>query len=169
MDILKIAVDWTKAEMTSSAFFILFGGMFLATSFGFWQLGKTEVAKAYVFPAFIAGILLLVIGLGIFTQSASRVSSFPEAYDKSAADFIAAEINRANRVLRDYRVAVFRVIPVIIAVCAVLLLFLATPLWRASLIATIAMMAVILLIDTNAHARLDAYRAQLLQAQKTLP
>lgn len=165
MDILKTATDWTRAEMFSSVFFILFGAVFLFASLGFRQLGRTEVANAYVIPTLVAGTLLMIIGLGIFLQSQGRVTSFPVAYHGDAAEFVVAEIKRADRVLTDYRIAVFRAIPLVIAISAVLILFMQSPIWRASLISTIAMMAVILMIDTNANARLEAYKEQLSLAE----
>ena len=50
----------------------------------------------------------------------------------------------------------------IIALCSLLIPVLALPLWRASLITTIAMLVVILLVNTNANAQLEAYKARLL-------
>ena len=81
MDILKTAIDWTRAEMASSAVFVLFGLVFIASSIGFWQLGKTDVAKAYVVPTLIAGTLLLILGSGLLLQSYGRVTSFAEAFN----------------------------------------------------------------------------------------
>ena len=66
MDILKTAIEWAKAEVFSATFFILFGVMFVSATVGFWQLGKTDIAKAFVFPTLVAGVLLLTIGLGLF-------------------------------------------------------------------------------------------------------
>ena len=40
------------------------------------------------------------------------------------------------------------------------------PIWRASLITTIAMLVVILLIDGTANARIDTYNQQLLSVEK---
>ena len=79
MDILRVSIDWTRAEMVSSSFFVVFGLLFVIGGFGFWQIGKTEMAKAYVLPTFIAGALFLIIGIGIFAQSYGRLSSFPIA------------------------------------------------------------------------------------------
>jgi len=165
MDIVKTAVNWTKAEMLSSSFFVLLGALFLSASLGFWHLGKSELAKAYIIPTLIAGTLLLIIGLGIFFQSQSRVTSFPAAHKADAAQFITSEIKRADKVLNEYRIAVFKIIPLIIAVCALLILALEAPIWRASLVTTIAMLAVILIIDTNANTRLETYKAALQKAQ----
>lgn len=161
MDILKTSIEWTKAEMLSSAFFILFGAMFISASLGFWQLGKTDVAKAYVIPALIAGLLLLALGFGLFFQSTARVTGFATAHNSDASAFVASEIERADKGLGTYRVAVFCVMPLIIAVCALLLLFMEAPVLRASLIVTIAMMSVLLVIDTNANARLETYQLKL--------
>ncbi|MCP1167712.1 hypothetical protein [Limimaricola litoreus] len=167
MDIVKTATDWTRAEILSAAFFILFGLSFLLASLGFWQLGRIDMARAYVVPMLVAGTLILIIGLGLFFPSQARLTSFPAAYATDAAGFIAEEIARADRVLNEYRIAVFKVIPLVVAVCALAIPFFEAPIWRASLITTVAMMAVILVVDTNANARLEGYREQLALADKT--
>ena len=168
MDILKAATDWARAEAFSSAFFILFGIVFLLASIGFWQLGKTAVSKAYVIPTLIAGSLLLVIGLGLFFNNKSRITSFPIAYNKDASAFVETEIVRAEKTLNEYKTIVFRIIPLIIAVSALLIIFIDKPVWRASNITIIAMMVVLLLVDSNADARIEAYKKQLVLAEKNL-
>ena len=50
-------------------------------------------------------------------------------------------------------------------ICAALVLFLKSPVWQASVIVVVAMMAVIMLVDTNASVRLENYRDQLLLAE----
>ena len=62
----------------------------------------------------------------------------------------------------------FTAIPIIIAICAIILIFVNAPIWRASMITTIAMLVVILLIDGTAHGRIDAYNEQLLLVEKEL-
>ena len=161
MDIVKTATDWARAEVLSSSFFILAGGLYLIASVGFWQLGRTEIARAYTIPTLVAGGLLLIIGVGILLPSLSRLSSFPADYANDASAFVTAELTRADKVLNEYRIAVFRVIPAIIIFCAVLVVFLDGPLWRTSLITTISLMTVVMLIDTNANARLEDYSEKL--------
>ncbi|WP_372937212.1 hypothetical protein [Seonamhaeicola sp.] len=168
MDILKIATDWAKAEVFSTRFFIIFAILFLIASVGFWQLGKTEIAKAYMIPTLVTGALLLIIGLGLFYTNKSRIKQFEEAYNNNAITFVEAELERAESTLKEYKNIVFTAIPIIIATCALLIIFLKTPIWRASMITTIAMLVVILLIDGTAHARIDAYNKQLLVAIKEL-
>ena len=60
MGILKIAIEWAEDEVFSSWVFILFGILFVVASAGFWQLGKTEMAKAFINPMLVSGALPLV-------------------------------------------------------------------------------------------------------------
>ncbi|APY10161.1 hypothetical protein BWZ22_02440 [Seonamhaeicola sp. S2-3] len=168
MDILKIATDWAKAEVFSTRFFIIFALGFLIASLGFWQLGKTEIAKAYIIPTLVAGVLLLTIGLGLFYTNKSRIKQFEIAYNNNAVTFVENELKRAESTLNEYKTIVFKVIPIIVASCALVIIFLNTPIWRASMITAIAMLTVILLIDGTAHGRIDNYNKQLLLAKKEL-
>lgn len=168
MDILKAATDWAKAELISTPFFILFGVMFMSASVGFWQLGKTDMARAYIIPTLVAGALLTIIGLGLFFTNKSRIMQFETAYNADASAFVASELERAEATLKEYKNVVFTAIPLIIAACALVIFFVNTPVWRASMITTIAMLVVILLIDGTAHARVDAYNKQLQQAEQEL-
>jgi len=168
MEILKSATDWAKAELFSTPFFILFGVLFVLASIGFWQLGKTEMARAYIIPTLVAGSILMVIGLGLFFTNKLRVTQFEKAYNTDASAFVESELNRAEATLKEYQTIVFKAIPVIIIICALVILFVDKPIWRASMITTIAMLVVILLIDGTAHARIDAYNQELLSVEKDL-
>ena len=168
MDILKASTDWARAELFSTPFFILFGVAFLAASLGFWQLGKTGMARAYIIPTLVAGALLMIIGLGLFFTNKSRITQFETAYKTDASAFVASELARAESTLKEYKTIVFTVVPIIIVACAIVILFVNTPIWRASMITTIAMLVVILLIDGTAHARIDAYYEQLLSVASEL-
>ncbi|MCB0632790.1 MAG: hypothetical protein R2824_26815 [Saprospiraceae bacterium] len=161
MEILKLATEWARSEVFSARFFIFFAILFLTASIGFWQLGKTEMAKAYIIPTLVAGLLILAVGVGIFFANKSRITSFSEAYNESPTEFVRSEITRTEKSMGEYRTIVFKVIPFIIVAAALLLVFVDKPMWRATAITTIAMMAVILLVDSNANARIIEYRNQL--------
>lgn len=168
MDILKAATDWAKAELVSTPFFVLAGVVFLAISLGFWQVGKTDFAKAYIIPTLVAGTLLVIIGLGLFFTNKARITQFKTAYQENAVTFVDSELERAEATLKEYKNLVFTGIPIIIVVCALVLFFVHTPVWRASMITSIAMLSVILFIDGLAHARIAAYNQQLQKAQTEL-
>jgi ABC-2 type transport system permease protein len=166
MDILKTSTDWAKAELFSTPFFILFGLVFIAASIGFWQLGKTEMAKAYITPTMVAGALLLIIGIGLFFTNKSRIKEFEVAYSKDPSSFVESEIIRAKATLKEYKTIVFKAIPIIIIAAALSIIFMKAPIWRAVSITTIAMLIVILLVDGTAHARMDSYKKQLESVDK---
>ena len=169
MDILKTAIDWAKAEVFSTSFFIVFGVIFVLASIGFWQLAKTDMAKAYIIPTLVAGSLLLIIGLGLFFTNKSRITQFETAYNNDATAFVESEIARVESTLKEYQTIVFKAIPFIIVVAALLIVFIDKPVGRASAITTIAMLVVILLIDGTAKARIDVYSEQLeLAGKKTI-
>lgn len=161
MDILKTASDWAKDEVFSSVFFILFGVLFASASIGFWKLGKTEVAKAFTAPGLVAALFLLAVGLGLFFLNKSRATSFPADFNQDAAAFVESELIRTEKSLNEYQMVVFRIIPCIVVVAALLILLVDRPLWRAISITAIATMAVIMVVDSNAHARLKVYHDQL--------
>lgn len=165
MDILKTATDWAKAEVFSTSFFIFFAVIFILASIGFWQFGKTDIARAYIIPNLVAGIVLLTIGCGLLFTNKLRITEFETAYNSNVSAFIESEIVRTERTLNEYKTIVFTAIPLIIATCTLLIIFLTTPVWRASMITTIVMMAIILLVDGTAHARIKVYHEQLLSIE----
>ena len=166
MDIIKASTDWVKSELFSTPFFILFGIGFLAVSIGFWQLGKTEMARAYVIPTLIAGILLITIGVGLFYTNKTRFVDFPIAYEKNASDFIQSELERTEATLKEYNTVVFKAIPIIMIACSLIIVFVNKPNWRASAITAIAMLIVILFIDGTASARVENYKQELMSIEK---
>ena len=162
MDILKASTDWAKAELYSTPFFILFGVIFLFACLGFWQLGKTELSKAYVVPTLISGVLLIIIGIGLFYTNKARITQFQSDFQDNQHLFVKTELERVNNTLNEYDVIVFTIIPIIIVICSVGLVFINQPSWRASLITSIAMLIIILLIDGTAQSRIVIYQEQLI-------
>ena len=129
-------------------------------------MGKTELAKAFIYPTLVAGILLMIIGAGLVYSNKSRIANFPTAYESDASAFVKTEVIRADKTMAEYQTAVFRVIPLIIVVAALLFVFIDKPMWRAISMSTIAMMVVILSIDTNANARMEVYKEKLVSVEK---
>ena len=166
MDILRTATDWAKAELFSTSFFVLFGIAFLIAGIGFYQLGKTDMARSYIIPTLVAGALLMTIGFGLFFTNKARITQFEKAYNSNASAFVESELARAEGTLKEYKNVVFTAIPLIIAACAMVIMFVNTPIWRASMVTTIAMLVIILLIDGTAYARIDNYNKQLISFEK---
>ena len=165
-DVLTLALKWAEDEVFSSKFFILFGVLFVSGAIGFWQMGKSEVAKAFIHPLWVCGVLLIIVGIGLVYTNYKRMESFPEEHAASVPHFVNAEMQRANKTVAEYERIVFTVIPLIIVAAALMLIFLNTPLWRALSISIIGMMVIILFIDSNAHSRMKSYQKELVIFQK---
>lgn len=168
MDILRDSIDWAKSELISTPFFAFAGLVFIAMSIGCWQMGKTELAKSYIIPTLVAGVLLVLIGLGLFFTNKARITQFESAYQENPIAFIDSELERTQSTLKEYKNVVFTGIPIIIVLCATVLYFTKGPLVRASMITTIAMMSIILLIDGLAHARIGEYEEILRRAKEEI-
>jgi hypothetical protein len=56
---------------------------------------------------------------------------------------------------------VFKVIPILIILEALVILFTNSPTWRAISITIIAMLIIILLVDGTAHSRIESYYKEL--------
>ena len=160
MELLNLSTEWAESEVFSTRFFILFAIVFFIASLGFWQLGKTDLAKAYIIPTFVAAILLLIVGLGLFYTNKSRIKQFSEEYKSNSILFFESEIKRTESTLKEYKV-VFKVIPLLIIFAALLILFFDSNTIRAISLTTIAMLIVVLLIDGTAHSRIESYNKSL--------
>ena len=140
-----------KAGLFDKIFHFIRNSFFFA-SLGFerWQLGKTDLAKAYIIPTSVAAILLLIVGLGLFYTNKSRIKQFNKEYNSNSISFYESEIKRTETTLKEYKV-VFKVIPILIIVAALLILFFNSTTIRAISITTIAMLIIVLLIDGTAY------------------
>lgn len=166
MDILKSATEWARAEVFSSQFIIFFGVLFIIVSIGFWQIGKTDVAKAFIIPSLLAGTLLLAAGLSFFFSNKSRLSNFETEYKMDTSAFITSEIARTEKTIASYENTAFKVFPAIIIVAALLFIFINKPIWRAISITTIAFLTIIILIDSHAHPRTKTYHKHLISVEE---
>ena len=160
MELLKLATEWAKAEVFSTCFFIFFAIGFLIASVGFWQIGKTDIAKAYIIPTLVAGILLLIIGIGTNYTNIQRVKQFEKDFNTDKTAFYQSEIERSESTVKQF-IVVFKVVPILIIIAALVILFINTPTWRAISVTALSMFIVILLIDGNAHSRIENYHKEL--------
>lgn len=160
MELLNLSTEWAESEVFSTRFFILFAILFFITSLGFWQLGKTDLAKAYIIPTFVAALLLLIVGLGLFYTNKSRIKQFNEDFNSNSISFYESEIKRTESTLKEYKV-VFKVIPLLINIATFLILFFNSTTIRAISITTIATLIIVLLIDGTAHSRIESYNKSL--------
>src|ERR1700754_503777 len=76
MDIVKLSTDWAKAEVFSAKIVWLFSAIEIMTALGFWYLGRTAMAKAFVWPLLLTGLFLLSVGAGLYLANKPRIERF---------------------------------------------------------------------------------------------
>src|SRR5580692_7118190 len=101
MDIIKVSIDWAKAEVFSAKIALLLSLLFFLVVIGFWQLGKTAMAKSFIFPILIAGVLLIAVAAGLYFANHPRITQFETAYNTDAKAFVQMEIARTAKSQHD--------------------------------------------------------------------
>jgi hypothetical protein len=160
MDIVKLSSDWAKAEVFSAKMILFLSLVFFISSLGFGQLGKTPMARAFVWPMLVAAVLLVAVSAGLYFANRPRITQFEAAYSTDAKTFVQKETGRTAKSQHDLAL-VFKILPLIIIAAAFLIIFVNTPLWRAIGITTVALMTVLMFIDSNTEARNTAYHEHL--------
>jgi ABC-2 type transport system permease protein len=165
MDIIKLSTDWARAEIFSARVVLLFSVVQIITATGFWYLGRTAAARAFVWPMLLCGLFLIAVGAGLYFANNPRIGQFEKECRREPGVFIEKEIRRTVDSQRQLGL-VFKVLPLIIIVAAIMIMLLPMPLWRAIAITVIATTAFLMVVDSNTEARNDAYHIQLLSLKK---
>lgn len=116
MDIVKLSTDWAKAEVFSAKIVWLFSAIEILAAVGFWYCGKTVMAKSFIWPLLVAGLLLSAIGAGLYFANNTRITKFEIEYRSSREVFLQEEIQRTAESKRELAL-VFKILPTIIIYC----------------------------------------------------
>ena len=74
MDLLKLSIEWAKAEVFSAKIVWLFSIITLVSAAGFRCWGRTPIAKAFVIPLIVSGAFLVAIGIGLYAANHPRIA-----------------------------------------------------------------------------------------------
>lgn len=161
-DILKLSSEWARAELFSAKIIWLFSLLVLLSSAGFAYWGKTASAKAFVIPLLVSGIVLIAIGVGLYAANKPRITQFEKEYNADPKGFVEKEIQRTTKSEKDF-VMVFKILPTLMILGAILLLLVPSVNWRTISIVIVITVAFLMAVDMNTNARNAAYRESLLK------
>lgn len=164
MEIIKMSTDWARAEIFSAKVVWIFSIITIVSAVGFYYLGKTAMAKAFVIPLAIIGFLIAIIGTGLYAANKPRVTQFEESYKTDSVAFIQKEIERTSKSNGDF-ILVFKVLPILMIVGAAMLLLGKSPYWQTSGLSLVLLAVFLMAVDSNTAARNEAYRQELLKIQ----
>jgi ABC-2 type transport system permease protein len=165
MDILKLSTDWAKSEVFSSKVVWLFSVIELSAAFGFSYLGKTPMAKSFVWPLLIAGVFLTLVGAGLFLANNPRIVGFQQEYQLGPNTFLQSEIQRTEKSQGELAL-IFRIIPLIIVLSAAVILVVPGALSRAIAVTVILNAAFLMAVDSNTEARNNIYHYEISTLKK---
>lgn len=161
-DIIKLSTDWAKAEVFSGKMVWLFSVIVLLSAIGFLYLGRTAMAKAFVWPLLVAGFFLIAVGAGLVFANQPRIAQFEKAYRQDPGGFVQQEIQRTAGSQKQL-VWVFRILPALIIIAAAIILGLpGSPNWRSISIVLIITAAFLMIVDSNTDSRNSIYHSQLM-------
>jgi Mg2+/citrate symporter len=161
MDIIKLSTDWARAEVFSAKIVWLFSAIELLTAIGFWYWGRTTMARAFIWPLLVMALFLIAVGAGLYAANHPRIAQFENEYHRDPKAFAETEIQRTAKSQREMAL-VFRILPAIIIVAAIVIMLAPAPIWRTITVSIILTAAFLMVVDSNTEARNDAYHSQLL-------
>ena len=130
----------------------------------------TDRARAEVFSAkivwlFSLGLFLVAVGAGLYGANNPRIARFENEAQLNPKAFISTEIQRTAKSQHDLTM-VFKILPGIIIVAAVVIMLVPGAAWRAISVTIILTAAFLMVVDSNTTARNDDYHTQLLELNK---
>ena len=145
---------------------------FTSEKYGAWLLVVLAVAgfalSAYlwinrsaflpmVWPLILVGLLVGAVGLGVGLRTPAQVTALERSFETAKADTAAAEIQRMNKVNRNFRIV--KIVEIALVVIG-LFLFVFMPIpgtWSSVGMGLILAASVVLVFDTFAHHRAEVY------------
>ncbi len=165
MDIIKLSTDWARAEVFSAKIVWLFSLVEVLAAIGFWYWGRTAMARIFPWPLLVMGLFLVAVGAGLYGANNPRISRFENEAQLNPKAFIGTEIQRTAKSQRDLAM-VFKILPGIIIIAAVVIMLAPGAVWRAISVTIILTAAFLMVVDSNTTARNDDYHTKLLEFNK---
>src|SRR5580692_11780779 len=162
MDIIKISTDWARAEVFSAKIVWMFSVVEVLAAIGFWFWGRTVIARIFPWPLLVMGLFLVAVGAGLYSANKPRIALFESESHRDPKAFLDAEIQRTSKSQRDLAL-VFKILPGIIILAAVVIILAPPTAWRAISVTIILTAAFLMAVDSNTTARNEDYHTQLLE------
>jgi ABC-2 type transport system permease protein len=162
MDIIKLSTDWARAEVFSAKIIWVFSVVELLAAIGFWFWGRTAIARIFPWPLLVMGLFLVAVGAGLYGANNPRIAHFESEGRLNPKAFLDGEIQRTAKSQHDLGL-VFKILPGVIIVAAVVIMLAPATAWRAISVTIILTAAFLMVVDSNTTARIDDYHTQLLK------
>jgi ABC-2 type transport system permease protein len=160
MEIIKLGKDWAKAEVFSAGIIWIFSVIEITAAIGFCYWGKTAIAKAFIWPLLIAGLFLTLVGAALYFRNHPRIPRFKNENRPDPAALVQKTIQQTAESRKEMAL-LFKILPAIILLAALIILLFPHFLWRAIAITAIITAAFLMVVDSNTEGRNNTYNTQL--------
>lgn len=161
MEIINYSIDWARSEIFSAKVIALVSVFVLLCAAGFYFWGRTTMARAYWLPLAVSGLFLVVVAGGLYYANHPRITAFEQQYKENPELFVKSELERTAKSDSDLAGIVYRILPIIIIVCALCAMFYTATSWRAWFIVLMMLGAFLMVVDSNTKARNADYHSVL--------
>jgi hypothetical protein len=96
MDFINNTNNWVKGEIFEGTVIAVFGILTLVSAFLFWKFGETPHAKALTIPTVVLGVLLLSMGVSMYSSNQKRFKEYQNQYQENPSGFIKQEKERVE-------------------------------------------------------------------------
>ena len=123
------------------------------------------MSYSFIWPVFIAGLLIAFVGTGLFFANKPRIDRFQQEYRLDPNAFVQSEMQRTAKSKGELAL-VFRIIPVIIILSAGVILVVPGAVARAIAVTVILNTAFLMAVDSNTEARNNIYYYEISTLKK---
>lgn len=165
MDFINNTNNWVKGEIFEGTAIAVFGILTLFTAFLFWKFGETPHAKALTIPTIVLGVLLLSMGVSMYTSNQKRVKEYQNKYQENPSGFIKQEKERVESF--QYMYVISKVVATVAFIFAIFGFWFTKNATTQSIAIVFLMLGVsLLVIDYFSEERAAIYYAEIVKVLK---
>lgn len=155
MDLIKHTAEWASGDALQGKIMLGLGVLMLVLAFLILR-SDHQMLRGMLIPIGLISAIGLAYGGFLTFSRPTHVLKVTELYQKDAKAAVTQELAKAENDHKTYS-ALLKVWPVLIAISALLLLFITKEYYRGLLLGLVGLFFIGLLLDTFLHHRLQPY------------
>jgi len=165
MDLINNTNNWVKGEIFEGTVIAFFGILTLSIAFIFWKFGETPHAKALTIPVVVIGVLLLSMGVSMYSSNQKRFKEYQNRYQENPSGFIKQEKERVESF--QYMYVISKVVATVAFAFAIFAFWFTKNATTQSIAIVFLMLGFsLLVIDYFSEERASIYYAEIIKVLK---
>jgi hypothetical protein len=165
MDLINNTNNWVKGEIFEGTVIAFFGILTLSIAFIFWKFGETPHAKALTIPVVVIGVLLLSMGVSMYSSNQKGFKEYQNRYQENPSGFIKQEKERVESF--QYMYVISKVVATVAFAFAIFAFWFTKNATTQSIAIVFLMLGFsLLVIDYFSEERASIYYAEIIKVLK---